>query len=87
MSDKVDELKEEVWAHFKNFQYVFLATLEDNKPKVRPVTLIYFDDRFFITTDTKSAKVKQIGKNSNAEFCLLLQEDDIDGYNKSFWDS
>jgi len=80
MSGKIDELKKEVWTHFKDFQYVFLATAEGNQPRVRPVTLIYFDTRFWITTDTGSAKVKQIQGNPNIEFCLYLQKDGKEGY-------
>jgi len=80
MPEKIDELKEEVWTHFKDFQYVFLATAEGNQPKVRPVTLIYFDKRFWITTDTGSAKIKQIQGNPNIEFCLYLQKDSKEGY-------
>ena len=80
MPEKINELKEEVWRHFKDFQYVFLATVEGNQSRVRPVTLIYFDKRFWITTDTESAKVKQIQGDPNIEFCLYLQEGDKDGY-------
>jgi len=62
MTDALDEI-EEAWSHFKDFQHVSLATIESDQPRVRPVTLIYFDKRFWITTDSWSAKVKQIQKN------------------------
>jgi len=55
-----------------------LATIEGDQPRVRPVTLIYFNNRFWITTGTKSAKVKQIQRNSKVEFCLLFKEKDRD---------
>jgi len=54
--------------------------VEGNQSRVRPVTLIYFDKRFWITTDTESAKVKQIQGDPNIEFCLYLQKDDKEGY-------
>ncbi|MEW6686780.1 MAG: pyridoxamine 5'-phosphate oxidase family protein [Candidatus Edwardsbacteria bacterium] len=73
MSDKIDNIKKEVWANFKDFQCVFLATVEGNQPRVRPVTLIYFDKRFWIMTNTGSAKVKQIQKNPKIELCLFLE--------------
>jgi general stress protein 26 len=72
---KISNLKEEAWSHFEDFQYVFLATVESNQPRVRPVTLIYFDDKFWFMTGTKSAKVRQIRKNSKIEFCLYLQKE------------
>lgn len=80
MVDKVDEVKEEIWTHFRDFQHIFLATAEGNQPRVRPVTLIYFDKKFWITTGTRNAKVKQIQKNPKIEFCLYLQEGDKDCY-------
>ena len=70
----------EIWNHFKDTQYVFLATVEGDQPKVRPVTLIYFDQRLWITTGTKNAKVKQIVKNPKIEFCFYFEERGQEGY-------
>ena len=75
MSVKFDDI-EEVWSRFKDFQHVFLATMESDSPRVRPVTLVYFKERFWVTRDTKSAKVKQIQRNPKVEFCLLFSEGD-----------
>ena len=72
-----NQLKE-AWSRFKDFQHVFLATMEGDHPRVRPVTLIHFGKRFWVTTDTPSAKVKQIEKNPKVEFCLLFKEGDKD---------
>jgi len=71
-------LIKEAWSHFKDFQHVSLATMEGNQPRVRPVTLIHYNKKFLITTDTTSAKVKQIQRNPKVEFCLLFSEDDRD---------
>ena len=79
LTDKLDDVKE-VWNRFKDFQHVFLATTEGDQPRVRPVTLIYFDKRFWITTGTSDAKVKQIQGNPKVELCLLLTEGDRDLY-------
>jgi general stress protein 26 len=80
MAKKIDDIKKEVWKHFKDFQCVFLATAERNQPRVRPVTLIYFNKKFWITTNTGSARVKQIIKNPKIELCLFLQKKSIDYY-------
>jgi len=63
-----------VWSHFRDFQHVFLATMESDHPRVRPVTLIHLDKKFWVTTETKSAKVKQIQRNPKVEFCLNFKE-------------
>jgi uncharacterized pyridoxamine 5'-phosphate oxidase family protein len=74
------KLKEEVWSHFEHTQNIFLATLDGKKPKVRPVTMIFNNDRFWVTTGADNAKVKQIKENPNTEFCLMFKEGEYNGY-------
>ena len=80
MDEKLANLKKEVWGQFEHTQNVFLATASGKKPRVRPVTLIYFNDRFWVTTGTNSAKIKQIKENQNIEFCMLFKEGEYNGY-------
>jgi len=74
MSKKFKDLKTEAWMRFKGSQHIFLATGENDQPRVRPGTLVNFDQRFWVLTGTNNAKVKQIRKNPRIEFCLLLEE-------------
>jgi len=69
---------EEAWNQFEDFQHVFLATLDGDQPRVRPVTLINFDGRFWITTDTWSGKVKQIQKNPKVELSFVFKKGNRD---------
>ena len=69
---------EEVWSQFKDFQHVLLATMEGDQPRVRPVTLINFDGKFWVTTGTWSEKVKQIQKNPKVEFSFVFKKGDRD---------
>lgn len=73
-------MKKEVWALFRHTQSVFLATLDGSKPRVRPVTLIHFDKKLWVSTGTDNAKIKQIEANGNVEFCLLLEKGENRGY-------
>ena len=66
-------IKEEIWKHIKEEQIVFLATVEEKQPKVRPVTLLYIDEKFWVTTNINSSKAKQILENPKTEFCLFLE--------------
>lgn len=75
MSDADDELRREVWENFGEEPHIFLATTEGDQPKVRPVTLIYLQNKLFVTTGTSDAKVNQINQNPKTEFCLLLEKD------------
>jgi len=80
MSKKLSDIKKEVWEHFKDQQHIFLATSERDQPRVRPVTLVCLDKRFWILTGTNNAKTKQILKNPKMEFCLLFEKEGHDGY-------
>ncbi|KPK62979.1 hypothetical protein AMJ83_08840 [candidate division WOR_3 bacterium SM23_42] len=80
MSNAIEELKKEVWGLFRDTQPVFLATLDGSKPRVRPVTLIHFDMKLWVSTGANNAKIKQIKTNGNVEFCLLLEKGENKGY-------
>jgi uncharacterized pyridoxamine 5'-phosphate oxidase family protein len=80
MNSSIEKVRKEVWAQFKDFQPVFLATIETNTPRVRPVTLIHFDKRMWVTTGSGDAKIKQIKANNKIEFCLLLGTGGKSGY-------
>ena len=79
MIDANDKLKEEIWKNFSEQQHVFLATADEDQPRVRPVTLIHLQDRFFVATGSNDAKTKQIRGNPKTEFCLLIEKDDQKG--------
>ena len=74
------DIKAEIWTHFKVSPHIFLATEENDQPRVRPVTLVNFNQRFWVLTGTSNAKVKQIRKNPKIEFCLLLEKGGHRGY-------
>ena len=75
-----EDIRKEVWAHFNDFQPIFLATIDGNIPRVRPVTLIHFDKKMWVTTGSGNAKMRQIKANRNVEFCLLLGSGENGGY-------
>ena len=77
MTDDLNLLKK-AWSHIEGFQHVFLATDDSGHPRVRPVTLISFEKRLWIATDTRSAKVRQIKKNPKLEFSFSFKEKDQD---------
>ncbi|MGB3479491.1 MAG: pyridoxamine 5'-phosphate oxidase family protein [bacterium] len=75
-----ENLKNEIWAYFKDMPAVFFATVDGDQPKVRPVTLLHFNGRFWIGTGTNAAKIKQIKENKKVEFCLFIEEEKKSGY-------
>jgi len=74
------DIKKEAWSHFQDYQTVLLATAEGGHPRVRPVTLINYDDKLWIATGANSAKVKEMRGNPNIEFCLQFQGEAGGGY-------
>ncbi len=80
MSRTLDEIKAEVWAHFQPGQCVYLATAEGDQPRVRPVTLLDLEEKFWIATSPRSAKARQILRNPNVEFCYPLTAECGQGY-------
>jgi len=75
----VESLRKEIWSHFGELQNVFLATVEADQPRLRPVTLIHLGDRLFFATGIGDAKVGQIKRNPKVEFCLLLEKGESKG--------
>ncbi|MDH4211138.1 MAG: pyridoxamine 5'-phosphate oxidase family protein [candidate division WOR-3 bacterium] len=80
MGNSIEEIKKEVWAYFKDMQVIYLATVEGDMPRVRPVTLIHYDKKMWVTTGSGDNKIKQIEENDNIEFCLLVSAGENSGY-------
>jgi len=65
-------------------QVVYLATVDGDQPKVRPVTLIYKDNGFYVITGARGGvnahKLTQIHGNPKVEYYLTLKGEDGDGF-------
>lgn len=60
----------EVQKFLKECGVYYLATVEDNKPRVRPFgTAEIFENHLYIQTGKKKDVFKQIAKNPNVEIC------------------
>ena len=73
-------MKEEVLSLLKPLQAVQLATCEADQPRLRPMTLIYYQNKFYFATGASDAKSAQVEMNPKAECCLLLPEGKYTGY-------
>ena len=73
-SSKLDK----VLSSFKETQFVALATIDGIQPRVRPMTLIYLEHRFWMVTSSSSDKVAQIKQNANVEFCYQFDKNGDD---------
>ncbi|MEA3239392.1 MAG: pyridoxamine 5'-phosphate oxidase family protein [Candidatus Bipolaricaulota bacterium] len=75
-----EDLKKEALVHLSGDSSVMLATVDAEGPHVRPVTLIEFDNAYWIETGTTSAKIRQIRDNPKVELCLVFTDDTHNGY-------
>ncbi|HOA28931.1 MAG TPA: pyridoxamine 5'-phosphate oxidase family protein [Candidatus Cloacimonadota bacterium] len=73
-------MKQEIAKILKPLQSVSLATCEGESPRVRPMTMIVYKERFFFATGTSDNKTTQLKANPRAEFMLLLPGDGATGY-------
>jgi len=80
MAQSSDGIQREVWEHLKDRQSAYLATAEGDQPRVRPVTLLDVDEKFWIATGTRSQKARQIRRNPNVEICIPLGDQESSGY-------
>ena len=62
----------EVRDFLKEAGVYYLATVDNNKPKVRPFgTIEIFEDKLYIQTGKKKDVYKQIEKNNKVEICAF----------------
>ena len=63
---------EEVWKFLKDCGTYYLATMDDDQPRVRPFgTAEIFEGKLYIQTGKKKDVSKQIQKNPNVEICAF----------------
>lgn len=61
-----------VYDFIKKCGTYYLATVEDNQPRVRPFgTIDIFEDKLYIQTGKVKPVSKQLGANSKAELCCF----------------
>lgn len=70
----------DIWKKFKPTQVIYFATVDGRGPRVRPVSMIHYDRNLWISTFSGDAKIKQLGRNPNFEFCLMLKKGRHHGY-------
>jgi general stress protein 26 len=78
------ELRKEIESKFRTQSVVYLATVERDQPRVRPVTLVSLDAGFYIITGARggrdAAKLRHIRTNPRVEYYLTLEEEKKSGF-------
>ncbi|NHJ47731.1 MAG: hypothetical protein FK733_08085 [Asgard group archaeon] len=75
-----EEIKfEDIREFFFKMPLVYLATTEENQPRVRPMSLINCEDTLWLTSRSYDEKVQHIKNNPKIEFVFVLQNDEFNG--------
>lgn len=74
------QLQQEIMTWIRQNQYVYLATCDKKQPRVRPLVLFIYEERYFFATFSGDSKVAQIQNNKFIEICIPLTEDGHTGY-------
>ena len=78
------EILDKIMNKFNEQQVVSLATTEEKQPRVRPMTLIHIDGRFYMITGARGGKdakkLQQIRENPRFEYYLTLKGNEMDGF-------
>ena len=76
MNGKDRQLQQEAWNWLKPTQTVHLATWDGQRPRVRPMAMIFDDGRFWVSTGAEDAKMKQVMENPVFEFSMMLESEE-----------
>ena len=58
----------------KNGRMLKIASIRNNKPHVTPIWYVYQNGKFYISTSSKTRKVKNLKRNKNVAFSLDVGE-------------
>ncbi|MFX1518241.1 MAG: pyridoxamine 5'-phosphate oxidase family protein [Promethearchaeota archaeon] len=70
---------DEIWESLLNYSTVHLATVDNDQPRVRPMTLIIYEEQLWMVTHTEKNKVEELKKNTNIEFSFVFIKNKIVG--------
>ncbi|MBN1539159.1 MAG: pyridoxamine 5'-phosphate oxidase family protein [Candidatus Thermoplasmatota archaeon] len=59
---------------------IYLATIDGETPRVRPLTMVRFGSEHFILTGANDAKMRQLSENDNVEVCMDVKDEKGTGY-------
>jgi uncharacterized pyridoxamine 5'-phosphate oxidase family protein len=58
----------------------YLATVEDDQPRTRPVSILWREDAVWLTSGTSNGKTQQVRGHPHVELCVPIERNDRHGY-------
>ncbi len=84
-------MKDVLKQYYGEQQVVSFATVEEGQPRVRPMTLIHSEDKFYMITGARGGKdaykLKQLRVNPRFEYYHTMKGEKVDGFIRGMGDS
>ena len=80
MTETIAALRDEIRAFLQAASLAYLATVEDDQPRVRPVSILWKEDRVWIGSGTSNGKTHQVRRHPRVELCVPIARADRHGY-------
>jgi len=58
----------------------YMATVEADQPRARPVSILWREDAVWLTSGASNGKAQQVRRNPNVELCVPIERNDRHGY-------
>ena len=80
MAETISSLQQEALSWLKDTAMAYMATVEANQPRARPVSNLWRDGCVWLTSGTSNGKTQQVRRNPNIELCVPIERDSRHGY-------
>ena len=80
MVETIMALQKEALSWLKDAATAYMATVEDDQARTRPVSILWREDSVWVTSGTSNGKTQQARRNPHVELCVPIERDDRKGY-------
>lgn len=70
---------EQIFDFMNRLETISLATIDNDKPRVRLISLISYNNKYWCCTKTSRPKFGQIKSNNSFEFCSIIKTENSFG--------
>jgi general stress protein 26 len=80
MGETIASLRQEALAWLKDASTAYLATIEGDQARARPVSILCREGCVWLTSGTSNGKTQQVRRNPGVELCLPIERNGRHGY-------
>jgi uncharacterized pyridoxamine 5'-phosphate oxidase family protein len=80
MAETITALQQEALSWLKDTATTYMATVERDQPRTRPISILWREGCVWLTSGTSNGKTQQVRRNPNVELCVPIERDGRHGY-------